>query len=89
MKIKIDILNPRPGTIWDELTKKLGRTPTAAECKAECLRILNRPVYVITGTKGGKAISRNFDTLEAAKDTAGRIYRETGTIVGIEERRKA
>jgi hypothetical protein len=41
MKIKIDILNPRPGTIWAELARKLGRAPTAAECKAECLRILN------------------------------------------------
>jgi hypothetical protein len=50
---------------------------------------LHRGVYVITGTKGGKAISRNFETLEEAKDTASRIYRETGAIVGIEERRKA
>jgi hypothetical protein len=41
MKIKIDILNPRPGSIWGELARKLGRAPTAAECKAECLRILN------------------------------------------------
>jgi hypothetical protein len=49
----------------------------------------HRGVYVITGTKGGKAISRNFETLEEAKDTASRIYRETGAIVGIEARGKA
>jgi hypothetical protein len=79
MKIKIDILNPRPGSIWDELTKKLSRTPTAAECKA---------AYVITYSRLGGVISHRFDTLEAAKDTAGRIYRETGAIVGIEEERR-
>lgn len=41
MKIKIDIINPRPDSIWEKLTRKLGRNPTSAECRAECLRILN------------------------------------------------
>lgn len=43
MKIKIDIINPRPGSIWDNLTRKLGRAPTNAECRAECIRILHQP----------------------------------------------
>ncbi len=31
----------RRPTIWEELVKKLGRDPTSAECRTECLRIMD------------------------------------------------
>ena len=30
----------RKPTIWENLCKKLGRNPTNAECREECLRII-------------------------------------------------
>ena len=40
MKITIDILNPKPDSIYSTLEKKLGRKPTSQEIKTEIQRIL-------------------------------------------------
>jgi hypothetical protein len=89
MKIKIEILNSVPGSIWDKLEAKLGRAPTSKECRDECRRIISAPrvVYVITAAAGGREISRQFETLDEAQAVAGKIYRDFGMVVGIEGRK--
>jgi len=42
MKISISWRNDNPDTIWNTLARKLGREPTAAEAKAEVLRIMGK-----------------------------------------------
>ena len=40
IQVAVTWTNNNPNTIWNRLTAKLGREPTAAEAKAEVQRIL-------------------------------------------------
>lgn len=40
MKITIEVVNPRPDSIYSKLEKKLGRKPTTQEIQDEVRRIL-------------------------------------------------
>lgn len=40
MKITIEVINPKPDSIYSQLEKTLGRKPTNEEIKTEITRIL-------------------------------------------------
>jgi hypothetical protein len=42
MKITFKITNANPETLWNQLTRKLGRPPTNQECKAAIFAALSK-----------------------------------------------
>ncbi len=41
VRVTVDVINPRPDSIYEVLKCKLGRTPTNDELRIECQRIMS------------------------------------------------